>query len=221
MFVVIEGPDGVGKTSMVQKVVSEINLLKNYKAISVRFPGETELGKQIRERLLFGQKTSPLKPMGQTALIISDFHLTMEEVVFKFFKETMSKGIRPVIVSDRYYFSTYVYQFLSKNIPINLYSSLYNSSGLLYDLPVPDLTFFLSADYDIIKSRLEIKHVREGKDFFESESLKERIEMYDKAYTAFQKDGYISNMFTLKNNDISSMQDNINKIVQTITSYKM
>lgn len=131
-FIVIEGLDGVGKTSVVEE------LRKLYagdeRVIFTRAPGATELGKSIRELVLYGGKPCPKATL---MLFIADFCQTMEEVILPNYK----LGI--TIVSDRWWHSAYAYQLAqgATNNGLWLHNLLRDYVGI-----APDLLVYLTRE---------------------------------------------------------------------------
>lgn len=173
MFYVIEGADGVGKTTLTSKVERILtNSGKNVR--TVRFPGATKLGTEIRERLLNGQKESPLIAEAQACLMVSDMHLTLEEIV----KPALDNDY--IVLADRYYLSTIVYQLhflLGNGIDQR---TLFSRGHIFYGLLQPKRTFLVSASNATLRSRLDSK--LGGKDFYE-EDWEHRAYLYANMHT--------------------------------------
>ena len=106
MFFVLEGIDGCGKSTQARLLVEHLRKEKRKEALLVREPGGTELGERLRG-LILDPGGEPLEPATEMFLFLAArSHL-------------VSRKIRPalrdghVVVSDRFYWSTVVYQGLA------------------------------------------------------------------------------------------------------------
>lgn len=95
-FLVVEGPDGSGKTTMVDMIEKEIALQGNF--MRIREPGGTIIGERIREVLM-------TEPMSES-LRMKLFALA-RDILFDSIPDDME-----LIISDRSFVSSLVYQGL-------------------------------------------------------------------------------------------------------------
>ncbi|MDE7347150.1 MAG: hypothetical protein K2N48_10495 [Muribaculaceae bacterium] len=99
-LVVLEGPDGVGKTTIAKKLVDRLNSLGHF-AQYRKEPGGNDIGIALREALL---NRKELLPADQSVLAFAtSAAITMQEI---------EKNPRVIYILDRYMESTLVYQFL-------------------------------------------------------------------------------------------------------------
>ena len=151
-FIVLEGPDGSGKTT-------QFELLKKIypDAVFLREPGGTIAGEKIRE-ILLSKEEIPLSSVSEMLLYAAARAQLIEEVILP----GLIKG--KLIICDRFLLSSLVYQGIERGLGIDLVNNI-NQLGLS-DIH-PDLTFYL----DISKedSRL-CRHERNATDRFESET---------------------------------------------------
>lgn len=98
-FIVLEGIDGVGKTTQA-KILARKLRLKGREVVEVREPGGTRLGEAIRELL----QKEELAPWAETCLFLASRAQLVEEVI----KPALAQG--KIVVGDRFSLSTLAYQ---------------------------------------------------------------------------------------------------------------
>lgn len=111
MIFVFEGPDGVGKSTLMNAVEERLSyglaapgrLVKTY-----RFPGHTKRGKQLRKLLV--DRDTKLSQDESLALFLEDMDLTLQEVL----KDQLTYGPELIQLFDRYDLSSYVYSILAR-----------------------------------------------------------------------------------------------------------
>lgn len=136
MFVVIEGPDWVGKTTLVEEVSKALKADAHFskEVIVTKEPGGTKVGKKIRE-ILF-DASQDIDPATETLLFLADRAQHSKEVLSKSSDECL-------IISDRYNISNVVYQALIKRA-VDL--SFIEKIEKELNFPVPDLVIILTAE---------------------------------------------------------------------------
>ena len=137
MFVVIEGPDGAGKT-VTQKKVALFLREMGYRVTEVREPGGDAFGEDVRDLIMEYDGILPL-----TQLLL--FSASRNELI-----NTLNMGARPreIFLFDRYVLSSYVYQ----------YDAFYQNRTLTemlfeHTFPTPDLSFILNASIHTLLTR--------------------------------------------------------------------
>ena len=101
-YFVIDGADGCGKTTQVNLLEDHLKD-KGYDVISIREPGGTEIGEQIRE-VLRNPSNSRMTPITEFFLLSAARSQLIHEVVIP----ALKKG--KIVLSDRCKFSTEAYQ---------------------------------------------------------------------------------------------------------------
>lgn len=141
MFIVIEGPDGVGKTST-QALVETYLVEMGYRVEAVREPGETAVGESIRDVLMKHSNVCPL-----TQLLL--FSASRNELMHQLQVERLP---RTIFLFDRYTLSSYVYQH-------DAYFQNRTLTEMLFEhtFPRPDLTFVLNASIQTLLERTQQK----------------------------------------------------------------
>jgi len=148
MFVVIEGPDGSGKTSVQQeleRLIIENNLtLQNpYLTFLLSFPKV----EKIRTTLL--HRTTRLSKFQELCLFAADFFIQTDGRAFD------AKSV--IYIADRYYYSTLIHQILALNVNrVGFLAQVVRS--IVLDCPAPDFLFLLHTDNETLDKRLSEKN---------------------------------------------------------------
>lgn len=106
---VIDGPDGVGKTTLINKLVSYFNQSTSYKAVSLS-NSRTALGVEVKRIL----NTFDLSNQSEVSLILSTLHdlanIIHSEYIVDDLLAKEEGEVKTIIFLDRWISSTYVYQ---------------------------------------------------------------------------------------------------------------
>ena len=138
-FIVIEGLDGSGQSTQV-KLLNNFLTQKGHQAISTKEPTqESEAGKKIKEVL---GKSLEIDAMELQELFAQDRKEHLERKIIPNLKQNK------VVISDRYYFSTFAYG-AAHGADLNELIKM-NKNFLL-----PDLTFFLETKPETCINRIE------------------------------------------------------------------
>lgn len=129
-LIVFEGADNLGKSTQVEALHSYLTTEKKLKVIKTREPGATNLGSKIREILLNSKEK--INPKAQLLLFQADRNIHYETIL----KPYLDKGY--VILCDRFYLSTLVYQHKLNGISEN---SVYDLNGYSTNYLIPDKVF--------------------------------------------------------------------------------
>lgn len=148
MFIVFEGVDGCGKTTVMKEVVKRLeNCLGPDRIVTTREPGGTPLAEKIREMMLHGGEgfAEPMEPITQALLASAARH----QHVMHFIRPALEEG--KVVFCDRFYASTYAYQ--GSQLPEDKLSRISLMTTSAVDGTRPDITFLLEVDADVALSR--------------------------------------------------------------------
>lgn len=132
MFITFEGIEGAGKTTQVKRLHAFL-IKKGYESIITREPGGTKIGGQIRT-ILLDPKNSTMKPLTELLLYSADRAQHINEII----KPALSKN--KIILCDRYFDATMVYQGVTRGINTELVKKLHE---MIFDNLKPDITFLL------------------------------------------------------------------------------
>jgi dTMP kinase len=165
-FIIIEGPDGVGKTRITKQLTKRLHE-SGSQVTCTREPSDGKLGRQIRE-MLRGEIPAP------AAIDMS--RLYAEDRMDHLIRTVLpSLAIGLVSICDRYLLSSIAYQHgamglaLSDVLAFNRYAV------------VPDLTIVLRAPQDVCTARR--KERDEAPSMFEDEETQRKIRrVYDNAF---------------------------------------
>lgn len=152
-FITVEGLEGCGKTSVI-KFLENLFSENKLKVKVYREPGSTKIGEEIR-KILLDKKEMTLSPYTELLLYLAARTQLIEEKL----KKDLAKF--DIIICDRFYDSTLVYQGYALGL-----GKVVEKSVDIFSLGVkPDLTLFLDVAVEIGLSRLKTK------DRIESRSL--------------------------------------------------
>ena len=130
--IVIEGPNGAGKTSLI-KSLSEMG----YKTLSS--PAGTDLAKYIRQACRGADQWKDLSDIVKFLLFSAARCDEFDKLI---------KDQDGVIVCDRWHLSTYVYQCILGNIPVDLYEKTIHKDEKI------SMVIILDADNKTLQSRV-------------------------------------------------------------------
>lgn len=131
-LIVLEGSEGVGKTTQLARL-SDALRIAGYVATTVREPGGTSLGDEVRRLLL--QPGADVVPEAEALL----FMASRAQLVARIVRPAIAAG--QVVLLDRFFLSTYAYQVAGRGLPAERVraANLLATGGL-----TPDLTMVLT-----------------------------------------------------------------------------
>lgn len=140
MFIIVEGPDWVGKTTITKGIKESLKDSFIPKVTTTREPGGTDLGNKIRE-ILF-DIDQDIDPLAETLLFLADRAQHIKKVIEKTPKDHL-------IISDRYDLTTIVYQCkIKKAIDKHVLVKIEKMLGF----PQPDAAIILTAEEPLSSS---------------------------------------------------------------------
>ena len=159
VFIVMEGPDGSGKTT-------QINLLKEYleeagyECLITREPGGTVIGEEIRQ-LILNPEHKEMSPVTEMLLYAASIAQLVHEVIGPALEEGK------IVISDRFVDSSIVYQGIARKLGISTVSAV-NAPGI--GIYRPDGIFFIDlSEAEGLRRKKEQKNLdrmeQEGIDF--------------------------------------------------------
>ena len=159
LFIVMEGPDGSGKTT-------QINLLKEYleeagyECLITRAPGGTVIGEEVRQ-LILNPEHKEMSPVTEMLLYAASRAQLVHEVIGPALEEGK------IVISDRFVDSSIVYQGIARKLGISTVSAV-NAPGI--GIYRPDGIFFIDlSEAEGLRRKKEQKNLdrmeQEGIDF--------------------------------------------------------
>lgn len=112
LYIAIEGPDGAGKSSCAKHLFEYVGSL-GHPVISVREPGGTKFGEEIRSMLL---SREDVKFGGMAELCL--FAAARVELIDQVISRAINEG--NIVIADRCFLSTCVYQAYAPEKPLGL-----------------------------------------------------------------------------------------------------
>jgi dTMP kinase len=157
MLIVLEGPEAVGKSTQVRRLVDWLRGA-GLDVLSLREPGGTDLGNEVRRLVLdtdwhLGARTEALLFMASRAELIG-------RVIGP------ALAAKQIVVLDRFFLSTYAYQIFGRGLPPD---EVRAANRFATDGLVPDLTLLLTLPFAEAFDRLRRRS--SGQDRIEKSSL--------------------------------------------------
>jgi len=148
-FIVVEGIDGSGKSTMVSHVANELRR-RGRQVLRTREPGGTAISEQIRA-LLLDAKNVAMVPFTELFLYMASRAQLVDEVI----RPSLAKGID--VVCDRYYYSTAAYQGAAGKVGIDTVIAV---AERIAKFQKPDVVVLLDLDPELARSRDGIRNDR-------------------------------------------------------------
>ncbi len=133
MFITLEGPDGSGKSSLLQSLAAALRAA-GCDVVATREPGSTPLGEQVRRLVLDIEPKIDRTGRADALLFAASRAQHVEEVI----RPGLGRGA--IVVCDRYADSSLAYQGAGSGVPMDELRAVqrFATGGL-----VPDLTVLL------------------------------------------------------------------------------
>lgn len=200
-FITIEGPDGSGKSTQVEKL-SLIAKEKNW--VLTKNPGGTALGVKIREILLTDTSVK-LYPVAELFMYMADRAQHMSELVKPSLQEDK------IVICDRFIDSTVVYQGYARGLDKELINNL---NEVATQKIKPNLTFLLDVSPEVGLQRASIKH-QGSHDKLESEGIEFQRKVREGFLELAKKE---TNRFKVINTEELSIEEVHQKILGEINA---
>ena len=149
LFVTFEGGEACGKSTQVRRLVRQLEK-RGRTVLAVHEPGFTETGSAIRQLLLHAKAGDSMR--SETELLL--FAASRAQLVRETIWPALEKG--SVIVSDRFYDSTTVYQGIGRGLDLSFIKAL---NEFVVGECKPDRTFLLDLDVPVSRAR-QLRRVR-------------------------------------------------------------
>lgn len=142
-FIVIEGPDGSGKTTQLRRLEDRL-LRAGMQVVIAREPGGTPWGQKIREIFLAGQ--GELAPMAEVMLLLAAKAQLLHEVILPAYNDGK------VVLMDRYSDSLIAYQGYGRRMGDRVLRDTLRASELSFP---PTMTLFMRTPIEVCTARIQ------------------------------------------------------------------
>ncbi|WP_406616079.1 dTMP kinase [Mycoplasmopsis hyopharyngis] len=173
MFITFEGLDGSGKTTIINKLIERLLLLKpNLKYVLTREPGGKDVPEAEKIREIILSKNSNISPITEALLYSASRRIHLEKVIWPSLEKNH------LLICDRYIDSFFAYQGFARNLG---YKFVKKITDLIINKTIPDITFYLNVTPEQGKKRrLENRLIQDRLD-------EEKEDFHNKVYKAYQK----------------------------------
>jgi dTMP kinase len=169
LFITIEGPDGSGKTTIVQELTKRLETSKiNY--IITREPGGIDIAEQIR-KIILNPKNTTMDAKTEALLYAASRRQHLVEKVLP----ALKAGIH--VICERFVDSSLAYQGYGREIGID---AVYSINKFAIDNIMPDTTIFLD-----IKPNEGLKRIKQNRNNLDRLDL-EGIEFHQRVYEGYE-----------------------------------
>jgi dTMP kinase len=149
LFITFEGGEACGKSTQVRRLVGRLEK-RGRTVLAVHEPGFTEIGSAIRQILLHAKAGDSMR--SETELLL--FAASRAQLIGEAIRPAIEKG--SVVVSDRFYDSTTVYQGIGRGLDLPFIEAL---NEFVAGRCQPDRTFLLDLDVSASRAR-QLRRVR-------------------------------------------------------------
>lgn len=172
-FIVFEGPDGSGKSTILKKVKESL-ALKGYEIYDFREPGGTPISEKIR-KLILDNSNSEMTSRCEALLYAASRAQLLEEKIKPLLDE------KAIVLCDRFVLSSLMYQGIGRGLGID---SIKEINDFAIGEVKPDLTIFFNIDYktaiDRKRKNFETDRLENEEDSFHKKIFNGYIELSKK-----------------------------------------
>ena len=160
LFITVEGPDGAGKTSVIEELYPRLQALTNQPIIKTREPGGIAIAEKIRHVIL-DPKNDEMDERTEALLYAAARRQHLVEKVFP------ALGAGKIVLCDRFVDSSLAYQGAGRRIGVAAIAEMneFATEGL-----TPNFTLYLDIDSDTGLRRIS-QHRSHQMDRLDSEGL--------------------------------------------------
>jgi dTMP kinase len=173
LLITFEGGEASGKSTQVRRLERRLER-SGRRVLIVHEPGYTQIGLAIRQLLLYANEGNSIR--NETELLL--FAASRAQLVGEVIRPALERGL--IVVSDRFYDSTTVYQGIGRGLDLTFIKML---NEFVVGACIPDRTFLL--DLDVEESRVrQMRRVRPV-------GRHDRMEQLTKEFFARVRRGYL------------------------------
>lgn len=158
-FIVFEGPDGAGKSTVLQEITSKLQQT-GVSYLTTREPGGTREGQLLRELLL----RTDYEWCGEAEAFL--YCADRVQHVRRLILPALAEG--KIVLSDRYYYSTLAYQGYGRGWNLTFLRQINQMATLGVE---PDLVFLFDIEPELGLSRVKKNRQGQAPDRLEQEEL--------------------------------------------------
>jgi dTMP kinase len=175
LFITFEGSEGCGKSTQVRRLATRLENA-GHSVLLTREPGGTPIGEKIRDLLQFDPVGAAMQPETEVLL----FEASRSQLVREVIRPALDAGT--VVISDRFYDSTTVYQGVARKLDATVVQQL--NCFAVGDCR-PDLTILLEVDVATARARMlrRVRPVNDRPDRMEQEP----VEFYERVCAAYRQ----------------------------------
>jgi dTMP kinase len=171
ILISFEGSEGSGKSTQISLLADHLTGL-GFDVVTVREPGGTEIGEQVRNIIVHNSKGDEMCP--ETELLL--FAAARAQLVREIMVPAILRGA--IVLSDRYLDSSTVYQGIGRNLALGPVNHINHFAvGNL----MPDLTIVLD-----VPTEVSLKRIRQRASDLPDRMERENIDFYTKV-----REGYL------------------------------
>lgn len=175
-FIVLEGPDSTGKTTMSQRLAKWLHDTAGVDAVWTRHPGATSTGMELRKLIV--ESHHPIDPHTRGLMFAADNSAFIHEVL----KPKLDAGTW--VISDRSNFiSSMAYQ-IADGATFDTLDKIHDAT-LAAGCPKIDLLMIFRASFETIQKRLALRPESEKSDSYQKK-LSDR-KYFDKIMSAYDR----------------------------------
>ncbi|RVU71397.1 MULTISPECIES: dTMP kinase [Lactobacillus] len=171
-FISFEGPDGAGKSTVLEQVLTQIGSKLKTQYLVTREPGGSKIAEKIR-KLILDPANQEMSARTEALLYAAARSQHVEEII----KPALAAG--KLVISDRFVDSSLAYQGKGRDLGISAVKEIndFATGGI-----EPDLTLFFDLDPRVGLSR--IAKLRPG---HEDRLEQEKLSFHQKVYQGYQE----------------------------------
>jgi dTMP kinase len=166
-----EGSEGSGKSTQIARLAAHLQKIKR-DVVTVREPGGTEIGEQIRNIIVHNSKGDEM--CAETELLL--FAAARAQVVREVIAPALLRGA--IVLSDRFLDSSTVYQGIGRNLAADPVSQI---NRFAVGNVMPDLTVVLDVPEEVSLARLKRR----------ASGLPDRMERQNVEFYRKVREGYL------------------------------
>lgn len=161
LFITVEGPDGAGKSTLVQKLEKQLQEVLAVPLIVTREPGGSNIAEKIREVIIDPEN---IEMDAKTEALL--FAASRRQHIIETILPALDRG--EVVLCDRFVDSSIAYQGAGRQLGVEEVATL---NRFATENLSPDLTLYLDVDAQVGLNRIGHKNSNRKKDRLELEEV--------------------------------------------------